>query len=239
MNEKVPNLHDIQLVLTDIEGTTTSLSFVKDTLFPYSRERFPSFVRQHAAEATVRAALSELKAHAGDASMSDDDAIDAALGFIDDDKKLGPLKVLQGLIWEAGYRDGAYQAHLYDDVVPKLEAAKNAGVRLYVYSSGSVFAQKLLFEHTSAGDLTPLFEGYFDTSIGPKKETESYGAILQAVERASENVLFLSDSFEELDAAREAGIVTVGLDRSDLVERGLIGHGHHWIRSFEELDTLG
>lgn len=200
----------IKAVVTDIEGTTSSLSFVKDVLFPYAREHMAAFVRQHAGEPAVRA---QLQAAAGDDRLSDEDTVARLVQWIDEDRKLTPLKALQGMIWEAGYRHGDFRGHVYEDAVRQLRAWRASGIALYVFSSGSVQAQKLLFGYSDFGDLTPLFSGYFDTTVGAKREAESYRRIAQQIGRPPAEVLFLSDIREELDAARVAGMHTTWLIR--------------------------
>lgn len=202
----------IAAIVTDIEGTTSSLSFVKDVLFPYARSHLAEFVRSHAAEPAVREQLAAVAKEVGHA-LSDDQAVQQLLRWIDEDKKITPLKALQGLIWEAGYRHGDFQGHVYDDAVECLRAWKARGLPLYVFSSGSVHAQKLLFEHTAFGDLTPLFSGYFDTNIGSKRETMAYRHIAAATKLPPGEILFLSDIREELDAAQTAGLKTYWLVR--------------------------
>ncbi|MEW6353430.1 MAG: acireductone synthase [Pseudomonadota bacterium] len=201
----------IKAILTDIEGTTSSLSFVKDVLFPYARERMAEFVRAHGHEPAVRKLLEEVKQISG--AARDDDAVAQLMRWIDEDKKITPLKALQGMIWEEGYRHGHFKGHVYEDAARKLREWRVQGLRLYVFSSGSVQAQKLLFAHTDYGDLTPLFSGYFDTTIGNKRDPGSYKAIAQAIGLPPGEILFLSDIKEELDAAREAGMRVVWLVR--------------------------
>jgi enolase-phosphatase E1 len=209
----------IKAILTDIEGTTSSLSFVKDVLFPYSRARMAEFVRAHAAEPPVAAQLAEVRRVAG-AALDDDGVAARLVQWIDEDRKITPLKALQGMIWERGYRDGALEGHVYEDAVRNLRKWKAAGLRLYIFSSGSVLAQKLLFGHTAFGDLTPLFSGYFDTAIGNKREAGAYTAIAHEIGHAPQQILFLSDIREELDAARAAGMATCWLVRDSAVSRG-------------------
>jgi enolase-phosphatase E1 len=202
----------IGAILTDIEGTTTSVSFVFDVLFPYAREHLAGFVRAHAAEPAVREQLDAVSAETG-RELTLDEAIEQLIGWIDADRKVTPLKALQGMIWAAGYRDGGFTGHLYPDAAAKLRAWHDAGIDLYVYSSGSVQAQQLLFGHSDAGDLTALFKGWFDTRVGGKREADSYRAIAAQIGRPAAEILFLSDIVEELDAASEAGMRTCRLVR--------------------------
>lgn len=199
-------------IVTDIEGTTSSLSFVKDVLFPYARTHLAEFVRQHAYEPAVREQLTAVGKEVG-RKLSDEETLQQLLRWIDEDKKITPLKSLQGLIWEAGYRRGDFQGHVYDDAVQCLQAWKARGWPLYVFSSGSMHAQKLLFAHTAFGDLTPLFSGYFDTNIGSKRESAAYRHIVQAIQLPPAQILFLSDIREELDAALAVGLKTCWLVR--------------------------
>ena len=206
----------IKAIVTDIEGTTSSLSFVKDVLFPYARAKLPDFVRQNLNDPQVSQLLADTCLEAGidcNCATEPSTAIAQLIEWIDQDKKITPLKALQGLIWEAGYAQGDFKGHLYPDAIANLKVWKEKGISLYVYSSGSVLAQKLLFGHTDAGDLTPLFSGFFDTNIGGKKEADSYRKIAEAIALPPETILFLSDIKEELDAAKAAGYQTFWLVR--------------------------
>lgn len=202
----------IRAILTDIEGTTSSLSFVKDVLFPYSRERMADFVRSHGADPAVARLLEEAQ-QAAATELDDGELIAQLIAWIDEDRKITPLKGLQGLIWEDGYRRGDFTGHVYEDAVRQLRNWQRQGLELYIFSSGSVHAQKLLFSHTDYGDLTPLFSGFFDTTIGHKREAKSYEAIASAIGLEPGEILFLSDIRQELDAAREAGLQTIQLVR--------------------------
>jgi len=204
----------IKAIVTDIEGTTSSLSFVKDVLFPYARIHLPDFVRRSQDDPQIKQLLADTCNEAG-IKPDTENAISQLIQWIEQDKKITPLKALQGLIWEAGYRQGDFKGHVYQDAIDNLKAWKTEGISLYVYSSGSVLAQKLLFEHTESGDLTPLFSGFFDTLIGGKKEADSYRKIAEAIGYPAENILFLSDIKEELDAAKSASFVTVWLTRDN------------------------
>ncbi|RYU57367.1 acireductone synthase [Methylolobus aquaticus] len=202
----------IKAVLTDIEGTTSSISFVKDVLFPYSREHLAEFVKLRRDDTDVRKILDEVRALEG-AALSEQEVIGRLRQWIDEDRKSTPLKTLQGLIWEHGYQHGDFHGHVYEDAVRCLRGFKARGLRLYVYSSGSIYAQKLLFAHTQFGDLTPLFSGYFDTRIGAKQDSESYRKIAASIGLPAGEILFLSDVEGELDAARAAGFGTLKLVR--------------------------
>jgi enolase-phosphatase E1 len=205
----------IKAIVTDIEGTTTSLSFVKDVLFPYARTHLPDFVRKNQNDPQIKQLLDDTCNEAG-IKPGIENAISQLIRWIEQDKKITPLKALQGLIWEAGYRQGDFKGHVYQDAIDNLKSWKSEGIFLYIYSSGSVLAQKLLFEHTESGDLTPLFSGFFDTQIGGKKEADSYRNIAEAIGYPAETILFLSDIKEELDAAKSANFLTVWLTRDKL-----------------------
>ncbi len=202
----------IKAIVTDIEGTTSSLSFVKDVLFPYARAKLPYYVRQHQDEPTIKQLLADT-CNEANISLNTENAIEQLIEWIDQDKKITPLKALQGLIWETGYKQGDFTGHLYQDAIDNLNTWKAKGIALYVYSSGSVLAQKLLFGHTASGDLTPLFSGFFDTNIGGKKEPDSYRKIADEIGLSPANILFLSDIKEELDAAKTVGYRTIWLTR--------------------------
>jgi len=221
----------IKAIVTDIEGTTSSLSFVKDVLFPYSRAHMAEFVRDHAQEPAVQRELDEVRRLSGKV-LTEPEVIEQLLGWIAEDKKATPLKALQGMIWKDGYEKGDFKGHMYEDAVRHLKKWKQAGIRLYVFSSGSVQAQKLLFAHTAYGDLTPLFSGYFDTNIGNKREPDSYRRIAEAIDTAPQSVLFLSDIKEELDAARSAGMQTTWLVRDGTIDPKT---AHRQARNFDDI----
>ena len=199
-------------------------------LFPYARARLPDFVRTHRDDPAVRDALDGVRLLAGAPDLDEVGAITTLLGWIDEDRKATPLKDLQGLIWQEGYAAGDFRGELYGDVVPALRRWHAAGRRLYVYSSGSVAAQRLLFGHSDQGDLTPLFSGYFDTRIGAKNETESYRRIAAEIGEAPGAILFLSDSERELDAAAEAGFQVIRLTRD-----GAVVSRYRVVESFAEI----
>lgn len=225
----------IKAIVTDIEGTTSSLSFVKEVLFPYARAKLAEFVRCHESDEQVKALLADARKEAA-AELDTEALIEQLIQWIDDDKKVTPLKSLQGLIWEAGYRQGDFKGHVYQDAVEYLKAWKARGLDLYVYSSGSVHAQKLLFAHTEYGDLTPLFAGYFDTHIGGKRELESYAKIAGRLNAPAAQLLFLSDIKEELDAARAAGFKTVWLKRDGEIDAQ---SDHPQVRDFAAIKVDG
>lgn len=222
----------VRAIVTDIEGTTSSLSFVKDVLFPYARAHLAHFVAIHAHRPDVRALLDAANREAG-GSLDDAGIVAQLERWIDEDRKITPLKSLQGLLWEAGYRNGDFKGHIYTDAAARLREWHARGIPLYVYSSGSVYAQKLLFAHSEAGDLTPLFSGYYDTHIGGKREADAYRAIGADIGWPAGDVLFLSDVTEELDAAHAAGMQTVQLVRDGEPDARA---RHRQVRDFDAID---
>lgn len=221
----------IKAILTDIEGTTSSLSFVKDVLFPYARNHMADFVRQHAEEPEVAKLLDDARAVA-DEELGVEALIKQLIRWIDEDQKVTPLKTLQGMIWATGYKNGDFTGHVYEDAARNLHHWHEQGIRLYVFSSGSVQAQKLIFSHSDFGDLTPLFSGYFDTTIGSKREVEAYLNIIDEINLPAESILFLSDIAWELDAARSAGMQTLQLIRDESVNVS----DHYSISSFDQIN---
>ena len=194
----------VAAVVTDIEGTTTPIAFVRDTLFPYARARLAEAITRPEA-AAILAEVAQM--------VPGVPVLDTLNHWMDDDAKVGPLKALQGLIWDAGYADGSIKGDIYPDVAPMLRRWVRGGLRLHLYSSGSVPAQKLLFGNTVDGDLTGLFQGFFDTRVGSKRESESYDRICIGINVPPAEVLFLSDIEAELDAAASAGLRTCQLVR--------------------------
>lgn len=219
-------------IVMDIEGTTSAARHVYDVLFPYAREHMADWIQQHRDEPTTAAALAEVAAELG---TDDADAVLAQLlAWIDADVKAAPLKTLQGLIWEQGYARGELTSHMFVDVTPALKAWNAAGVRLAIYSSGSVAAQRALFGNAPEGDLNPLLESYFDiTTAGPKREADSYLAIADALGLPPESILFLSDISAEIDAARSAGWQAIGVLREG--ETQATASGSPLIASFADL----
>lgn len=203
----------IRAVLTDIEGTTSSLAFVKDVLFPYARDALPGFVRAH--ELELKALIGDVAATVGKTPLTMQETIDTLLQWMDEDRKVTPLKTLQGMVWKRGYETGALRSHVYEDAVRALRQWHTHGLQISVYSSGSIAAQKLLFAHTPYGDLTPLFSGFFDTTTGPKLESRSYEKITESLRVPAKSIVFLSDHVGETQAAATAGMQTVLLVREE------------------------
>ncbi|SHK58634.1 acireductone synthase [Marinobacter antarcticus] len=224
----------IRVILTDIEGTTSSISFVHDVLFPYAAEHLPAFVREQQETPEVSEQL-DLVAEESGTDRGDVEALIKTLqAWIREDRKATPLKALQGMVWEQGYQQGELKGHIYEDAAQYLQYWHDRGLRLYVYSSGSVKAQKLIFGFTTEGDFTPFFSGYFDTRIGGKKEPEAYRNILSELGVDAGTLLFLSDVEAELEAAEAAGIKTAWLIRD-----GELPETERFVaRNFAEVDAL-
>ena len=233
---KIPLKHEVKYILTDIEGTTSSISFVAETLFPYFNERIDQLKDiEHLAE--VQKAFEDVKRLAveldGEKIESSDEVIAKLKSWSLADKKITPLKELQGIIWAEGYKNGDLKGHVYADVAPLLEKWQKEGKSNGVFSSGSIAAQKLIFGYSEVGDLTPFFSNYFDTTTGGKRETQTYTDIATLLKLNPENILFLSDVTEELIAAKKAGIQTI-----QLIRGGNIPNWDKTVSSFNEVDRL-
>ena len=225
----------IRVVLTDIEGTTSSISFVHEVLFPYSVENIGKFVKEGVAEnPAIRDQLYVVARQSGHPPEDVDKLVDVLLTWIAEDRKETSLKALQGMLWEQGYQQGAFKGHVYPDAAEYITHWHDRGLRLYVYSSGSVKAQKLIFGFSEFGDLTPCFSGYFDTRIGAKKESASYHNILEELGVEPSTVLFLSDVDAELKAAEAVGIKTAWLVREGPEPES----DRPVMRDFAEVDAL-
>lgn len=207
-------------ILLDIEGTTTSVEYVFDVLFPFAKVHVDAFLQTHAQEVVVQDDLKLLRLeYEADRTQGisvpewNDNSTTGAVPYIhyliEVDRKSTGLKSLQGKIWEQGYRDGTLRSHIFSDVKPAFERWRNAGKQLFIFSSGSVQAQQLLFQHTEVGDLTGFLSGYFDTQTGAKKETDSYRKIAQTINLLPTRILFISDVTGELKAAQSAGMQTI------------------------------
>ncbi|MGE6604947.1 acireductone synthase [Halomonas sp. NPDC076908] len=221
----------VRAIVTDIEGTTTDINFVHNVLFPYAHAKLPDFLRANAETPAVAEQINAVRSEMDAPDATLEAVITQLLYWIETDQKVTPLKALQGMVWADGYQRGDFTGHLYSDVAPTLRQWKEAGKTLYVYSSGSVQAQKLLFGYSDEGDLTSLFSGYFDTHIGHKREATAYQRIITELDLPADAVLFLSDVVEELDAAKQAGMQTLQLVR----EGTQAGTAHACVTRFDEI----
>ena len=205
---------DGQAILLDVEGTTSSISFVYDVLFTFAKDHVADFLSRERGTEAVQAAAAALAAEVGMPAASLDDPagrqqlVQAALDLMNRDVKSTPLKALQGMIWRKGFESGQLVSHVFGDVPPALARWADSGLDVRIYSSGSVEAQKLFFAHTAAGDLTRYLRGHYDTTTGPKREASSYARIAADMALEPRQILFLSDVGAELDAARQAGMAT-------------------------------
>ncbi len=247
----LPDPARIRAILLDIEGTTTPIDFVHGTLFPFACARIESFILEHLSRDDVRDDLKALgQEHASERAQipglppwHDDSAEGrgrSAIAYLywlmDRDRKSTALKSLQGKIWEAGYRSGELRGQVYPDVAPAFARWRRQKRTIGIFSSGSVLAQKLLFAHSTAGDLAPFIGAYFDTTTGPKQDAESYHRIAQALGPAPDEIVFLSDAVAELDAARRAGMETALCVRSGhLGVRGPSVATHTIVRTLDEV----
>jgi len=226
----------IDAVLLDIEGTTTPLAFVHETLFGFARARLHEFLAEHQSRPDVANTIERLRAEwaeepdgppeggrhgkgrrrhgespgrqgngPGRQGNDPEDVAPYVRWLMDRDRKSPGLKVLQGFIWEEGYRAGTLVSEIFPDVVPAIKTWRARGLKVAIYSSGSVLAQQLLFGHTPEGDLTPLFDAFFDTGVGPKISPQSYRSIAEKLGTGTTRLLFVSDTPKELEAAAEAG----------------------------------
>lgn len=212
----------IQAILLDIEGTTTPMAFVFEVLFPHARTRLRSHVEQHAASPDYQRLFDRFRdEHAAEKATADQplppwvdappsarlaSVVSYSAWLMNRNSKSTALKDLQGRIWEEGYRGGELVGQVFPDVPGALERWHAEHVRIAIFSSGSVLAQELLFRHSSAGDLTRFIQRYFDTAMGPKRDSDSYRGIVAAMAIRARDVLFVSDITAELDAARTAGM---------------------------------
>lgn len=219
----------IKVILIDIEGTTTDISFVHDVLFPYSAKHLSTWVRNNLELAITQDILQQVREVSGKLDADVESCINQLMSWQAEDKKITPLKTLQGLIWREGYDKGELKSHVYPDAVEYLQKWYDGGLTLAIYSSGSIAAQKLLFKNTSVGDLTSLFSDYFDTTTGSKKESQSYLKIADKLSVLPKEILFLSDSEQELAAATAANVNVCGLNREETV----IDSEFIYVNSFE------
>jgi enolase-phosphatase E1 len=238
-------------VVLDIEGTTTPVSFVYDVLFPYAREHLRDYIAARVGAPELAEPVRLLSAEWEEDFTGGEDpppdmmdverdprlecVVGYALWLMQRDRKSPGLKLLQGLIWDRGYRDGTLRGEVYPDVPLAFQRWHSAGATLAIYSSGSVLAQKLLFSTTRYGDLTPYLSAFFDTGVGAKHESESYGRIAAAMSRRPAELLFVSDVEGELEAARQSGMVVA------LCQRDSTSGARHAIfdlvRTFGEIHT--
>jgi enolase-phosphatase E1 len=235
------------MILLDIEGTTTPIAFVTEILYPYARTHLRSYLYRHGDSPQYLALMAGFREeHAADEAAgepvppwpgSEEDARPAVLAYaewlMDRDRKSPALKELQGYIWEGGYQNGELAGQVFEDVPRTLQRWRREGMRLGIFSSGAVLAQRWLFRCSSAGDLSPLLQWYFDTHTGTKQNPESYRRIAEEVGELPPDILFVSDVVSELNAARAAGLGTILIERPGNVPQP--PHDHRVVRSFDEI----
>ena len=243
-----PENSSIRWLLLDIEGTTSSVDFVYKTLFPFASARAQDYLREHFAEREIQKLIESLRIEYEREALNDPqigawrgnsaaETIETAANYIRHlialDRKVTPLKTLQGMIWEEGFKSGELKGHVYEDVPRAFARWKGQEKKIAIFSSGSVQAQKLLFGYSIEGDLTKYIEAYFDTTTGPKREAASYTAIAKALGASAANVMFVSDVIAELDSAHEAGMETAWMMRPGAAEQGKPRHAR--IENFENV----
>ncbi len=223
----------VKAILIDIEGTVSPISFVKDVLFPYSEEKMEKFIKENKDKHEIKNILQQVQEIEGK-EMDIDEIIQTLKRWIKEDRKIAPLKDIQGFIWKEGFESGQIKAPLYEDAYLKMKEWKEKVYKLYIYSSGSVQAQKLFFSHTDKGNILNWFSGHFDTKIGNKKETQSYRKIAQEIGLKPEEILFLSDNPDEIKAAAQAGMKVYRLVRPQDTEY-IENFEYPQIKSFDEV----
>ena len=234
-------------ILLDIEGTTSSISFIYDVMFPFVRRELDKYLYANWDSAALNEACDLIAKDAGYESFAawcgSETEVgkarqllrDEVLQLMDGDVKATGLKALQGLIWQSGFESGEMRAHVYDDVLPAIQTWNNAGCDVRIFSSGSIAAQKLFFRHTAVGNMLHLFRGHYDTTTGPKKEASSYRAIADNFSLPPAQVLFLSDVLAELEAAHAAGLQTCLCKRPGNA-KVRVGHSQPEITSFDQIE---
>ncbi|GIU47280.1 enolase-phosphatase E1 [Shewanella sairae] len=221
----------IRAIVVDTAGTTTDLNFIEDVLFPYSAKALAAFLEENRHNVLVDNCICDVQDIALEPDADLARVTEILLQWIEEDRKATPLKTLQGLIWKQGYAKGEFKGHIFPDFIEALDGYKQQSLRVYSFSSGSVDAQKLLFSHSDAGDLTDKFNGHFDTRTGNKRFKQAYCNIVNTISLSPKQILFVSDVLEELKAASEAGLNVVQMVRDDSQRTG----DFRTINSFSEL----
>jgi len=218
-------------VLLDIEGTVSDVRFVYDVMFPFAKIEMRAFLRDNWSSARVQDAIRTVAADAGISNIdtwlgsswqtTSTPGLDRLAKHLDElmakDSKSTGLKQLQGMVWQSGFETGMIQAELFADVVPSLHEWRDAGLDIRIYSSGSILAQTMFFKHTVLGDLSSFFNAHYDTTIGGKKESASYTKIAADSQFEPSEIVFVTDIYEELVAAQQAGLQVVATIRPNNV----------------------
>lgn len=246
----------INAILTDIEGTTSSINFVNDVLFPYAEKAMPEYVEAHKDDPAVAALIDDVLHLADSTGDSDSDnpkakkqgdlrqfssaelelAVSTLVSWLQGQTKTEPLKVLQAQVWTSGYKNGDFTAHLYDDALDVLSEWHKQNIPIFTFSSATIKAQQLFFGYSGAGDIRYLFSDYFDATQEAKRNSTAYRVITENIAIDASETLFISDSLAELDAAKEAGFQTCLIARSDAGEKVHPNGKHHCVQSFNEID---
>jgi len=219
----------------DIEGTTTSKDYVFQTLFPFAKTHYKNYINEHLTNPHIQEILKGVASTVlteENKIISFEEKCDYLLHWMEADRKQIDLKKLQGIIWQAGYEKGLLKSHLYEDVPRMLKQWQQKNIKLGIYSSGSVLAQKLIFQYSTYGDLTPFLSNYFDTVVGHKRDPNSYKQIEKELNIPAPNILFLSDTPEETQAASLANF------KVGLIDREKISHDAPGITTYKSFSTL-
>jgi len=229
-----PRADEIRAILLDVEGTTTPISFVYQTLIPYARANLRAYLARHNSQADIQSLLERLRQEQQPDAGDRPSLVEVIESLMDHDRKSTPLKELQGLIWQEGYQRKELSGEVFPDVPAAFERWSGAGIGLGIFSSGSVLAQQLLFQHSTAGDLTIWLRWHFDTTVGSKRDVASYRRIGEVMAIPAGAILFVSDVIEELDAARAAGMQTRLSERPGNSPVAA-GHTHVVVERFDDL----
>lgn len=231
----------IVAIVTDIEGTTSSSGFAHNVLYPYALKQIGNFIREHHEERDVMRVLVRIGDRVGIPLHNTEGFVKLLQQWIREDRDDVDLKLLQGMVWERAYKQGLFQSHVYSDVPEVLQRWQDRECNLYTFSSSSVKAQQLYFRFSDFGDMRLLFSGYFDTTMGVKRDVQTYANIAQAIALDPEAILFISDDKDELDAAEAAGMKTTWVIRSQDTsldpERVRQKTSHPVVTSFEQIEV--
>lgn len=222
----------IKAILTDIEGTTSSISFITDVLHPYTRERVKTYIQEHGEEPAVAKLLDDVRRNLGQ-ELSNAEMAEQVPMWIEEGRKVTALKALQGLVWENGYRNDRFKGHIFEDALRNLRNWKERGLGIYGFSAGAAYAQKLLFGFSEYGDVSGIFDDFFDTNVGSKEDPTAYQSIATSIGLNPAEVLYIADSREELDAARQVGMYTVWVVREGALDPEAT---HRQVNSFDEIE---
>lgn len=233
----------VRAILMDIEGTSVPIHFVHKDMFQYARDHIDGFLKRKLYSYEIKGLLMDIlkefnRVHSSNVNNEyNENNLEYLSGIvktmIDEDSKFGALKELEGLIWKEGFEDGTLICNLYPEVKESIMRWKSSGLLVFIYSSGSVLSQELLFSHTSDGNISKMLDGYFDTKVGNKKEKDSYMKIANKIGENPKNILFLSDSEDEIAAAKSAGMLCYLVKRDGYDDR--LNKVSNTIKSLDEI----